>query len=164
MPGDAIDEATARAFQSLAKLFHLHRQAMQRRLTNPETHHGEMISMRLLAGTDGMSQSDLADTLHLSRPRVTSILQALEKAGSVRREVDAVDKRVTRVFLTDEGRRQEMDNRAAFEEYISETIGRLADTDKSELARILDELSGHIAKALCGSSSEKRAPEREVHD
>jgi DNA-binding MarR family transcriptional regulator len=118
---------------------------MQQRLSNAGAHHGEFMSLRLLATSEGASQSDLAETLHLSRPRVTRILQGLEKAGVVTREVDPGDQRVTRVFLTAEGRRQESENRAAFEDYINGTIGRLSDPDKLELARLLDELSGHIA-------------------
>ena len=118
---------------------------MQQRLSNAGAHHGEFMSLRLLATCEGVSQSDLAETLHLSRPRVTRILQNLEKAGVVTREVDLDDQRVTRVFLTAEGRRQESENRAAFEDYINETIGKLSDPDKLELTRLLDELSGHIA-------------------
>ena len=68
------------------------------------------------------------------------------------------------MFLTDEGRRQEMQNRAAFEHYIRETIGRLSDADKLELARILDELSGHIAGALCAGAPERNTSEREGRD
>jgi MarR family transcriptional regulator, organic hydroperoxide resistance regulator len=144
-----LDAATLQAFHALGRLLHLHRQAMQRKLSNPETHHGELISLRLLTSTDGISQREFADALHLSRPRVTSILQNLERAGAVRREADATDQRVTRVFLTAEGRRQEMENRAAFEDYVQQTIGRLADDDKVELARLLDEVSGHIAELVC---------------
>ena len=149
-----IDPATLQAFHSLGRLFHLHRQAMRRRLSNPVAHHGELISLRLLTTSDGMSQKDLAETLHLSRPRITSILQGLEKAGAVRREVDANDQRVTRVFLTAEGRRQELENRAAFEEYIKQTIGKLSDQDKLELTRLLDQVSGHIAELVCADGHE----------
>ena len=164
-PGvENIEAPTIQAFQALGRVFHLHRQALQRGLSSPGAHHGEMISLRLLASNDGISQRDLADILHLSRPRVTSILQALQKAGSVRREPDSVDQRVTRVFLTEEGRKLEMDNRAAFEHYVRETIGRLSDSDKLELARILDELSGHIAGALCAGALERNASEREGRD
>jgi DNA-binding MarR family transcriptional regulator len=151
---DNIDQATLEAFQALGRVFHLHRQAMQRRLSNPETHHAELVSLRLLTTTDGMSQRELADTLHLSRPRVTGILQGLEKAGAVRREVDGSDQRVTRVFLTAEGRRQELEHRAVFEEYISKTVGALSDADKRELARLLDKLSGHIAALVCPAGPE----------
>ncbi len=149
-----IDRATLQAFHSMGRLFHLHRQAMRRRLSNPVAHHGEVVSLRLLTASDGMSQKDLAETLHLSRPRITSILQGLEKAGAVRREVDTNDQRVTRVFLTAEGRRQEVENRAAFEEYIVQTIGKLSDPDKLELTRLLDLVSGHIAELVCADVHE----------
>ena len=164
-PGvENIEAPTAQAFQALGRVLHLQRQALQRGLSSPRAHHAEMMTLRLLASNDGISQRDLADILHLSRPRVTSILQALEKAGNVRREADAADQRVTRVFLTEEGRRQEMANRAAFERYIRETIGRLSDADKLELARILDALSGYIAEALCAGASERDASVREGRD
>ena len=155
VPTGDVDEATARAFQALGRVFYLHRQAMQRKLSSPETHHGELISLRLLTQTDGISQRELADTLHLSRPRVTSILQGLEKAGAVRRQADPVDQRITRVFLTAEGRRQETENRAAFEEYIQRTIGMLSDADKMELTRLLDRVSGYIAELVCPSAHEQ---------
>jgi MarR family transcriptional regulator, organic hydroperoxide resistance regulator len=155
-PAD-VDEATLEAFQALGRVFHLHRQAMQRRLSSPGAHHGELISLRLLAKTDGMSQRDLAEVLHLSRPRITSILQGLEKSGAVTRQQDVDDQRVTRVFLTPEGRRREMDNRAAFEEYINRTIGALGDADKLELARLLDQLSLRIAELACPVGQEHEA-------
>jgi DNA-binding MarR family transcriptional regulator len=153
--GDEGQESTLETFHALGRLFHLHRQAMQRRLSNPETHHGELISLRLLANTDGISQSELADTLHLSRSRVTSILQRLEKAGAIRRQVDPADQRVYRVFLTPEGARQETEHRAAFEDYVNGTIGVLSETDKRELTRLLNEVSAHIAELVCPTPTEE---------
>jgi MarR family transcriptional regulator, organic hydroperoxide resistance regulator len=153
-PDIDTDCVTVRAFHALGRVFHLHRQAMTRRLSNPGTHHGELFCLRLLARSDGMSQRDLADTLHLSRPRVTSILQGLEKAGAVRREPDSQDQRITRVFLTAEGRRREMMNRAALEEYVERTLGRMSEADQLELIRLLDQVSGNIAELLCPDSHE----------
>jgi DNA-binding MarR family transcriptional regulator len=152
-----VDQATLQAFYALGKLFHLHRQAMQRRLSNQGAHHGEFMSLRLLATGEGMSQMDLAETLRLSRPRVTRILQGLEKAGAVRREVDLDDQRITRVFLTAEGRRQELENRAAFEEYVNGTIGKLSDQDKLQLTRLLDEVSRHTAELVCPGAPDHEA-------
>ncbi len=131
---------------------------MQRRLSNPGAHHGEFFSLRLLVTREGMSQTELAETLHLSRPRVTRILQNLEKAAAVRREVDPDDQRITRVFLTAEGRRRESENRAAFEAYVNQTIGRLSDHDKLELTRLLDEVSGHIAELVGPGEPEQDVP------
>jgi MarR family transcriptional regulator, organic hydroperoxide resistance regulator len=156
---ETADPAAAGAFQALGRIFHLHRTAMQRLFANTETHHGEVFSLRLLAIHDGMSQRDLAETLHLSRPRVTSILQGLEKAGAVRREADAADQRITRVFLTEEGRRREMQHREAFEAFLEKTIGVLTDQDKLDLTRILNEVSGHIAEMLGTSAKEEEVGE-----
>ena len=153
--GEAFDPVTTRAFQAFGRAFHMHRQAMQRRFAGPEIHHhGELFVLRLLARNEGLSQRDLADTLHLSRPRITAILQAMEKGGIVRREADAADQRVTRVFLTDEGSCREMEQRAEFDEYLNKTIGALSDHDKEELARILDEVSGHIAALVYTGTKE----------
>jgi len=149
-----VDPVTAGAFQALGRIFSLHRQAMQRLYANTETHHGEVLALRLLAHHDGMSQRDLAETLHLSRPRVTNILQGLEKAGAVRREDDPEDQRLTRVFLTEEGRRQEVGHRQAFEEFLDKTIGILSDQDKKDLARILDQVSCHITEMLGAGGKE----------
>jgi len=154
LENSGIDPGTFQAFHALGRLFHLHRQALQRRLSNPGARHGEVIILRVLTTSDGMSQKDLAETLHLSRPRVTGILQGLEKAGAVSREVDADDQRFTRVFLTAEGRRQELKNRAAFEEYVIQTIGRLSDQDRLEFTRLLDEVSGYVAELVCADGLE----------
>lgn len=156
---ETADPVAAGAFQALGRIFHLHRMAMQRLFANTETHHGEVFSLRLLAIHDGMSQRDLAETLHLSRPRVTSILQGLEKAGAVRREADTADQRITRVFLTEEGRRREIEHREAFEAFLEKTIGVLSEQDKKDLARILDQVSGHIAEMLAAGTREQEAGE-----
>jgi len=157
---DTIDPVTGGAFQALGRIFHLHRQAMQKLFAHTETHHGEVFALRLLARNDGMSQRDLAETLHLSRPRVTSILQGLEKEGAVRREADTVDQRITRVFLTEAGRRQEIEHREAFEKYLESTIGVLSEQDKKDLARILNQVSGHMSEMLGTGTKEQEVGEK----
>jgi DNA-binding MarR family transcriptional regulator len=156
---ETADPLAAGAFQALGRIFHLHRQAMQRLFAHTETHHGEVFVLRLLARHDGMSQRDLAETLHLSRPRVTNILQGLEREGAVRREADSEDQRVTRVFLTEAGRCQEVEHREAFEKYLESTIGVLSEQDKKDLARILGQLSGHISEMLGAVAKEQEGGE-----
>jgi DNA-binding MarR family transcriptional regulator len=88
------------------------------------------------------------------------VLQGLERAGSVRREIDSADQRITRVFLTSAGRHQEMENRAVFEDYVARTIGRLSEDDRRELARLLDQLSVNIKELLCAEpNAEPHQPE-----
>jgi DNA-binding MarR family transcriptional regulator len=51
----------------------------------------------------GMSQHDLARRLLVGRSNITMLLPQLEKQGVLRREGDAKDKRVMRLFLTEDG-------------------------------------------------------------
>jgi DNA-binding MarR family transcriptional regulator len=51
---------------------------------------------------DGITQSELADILEVEKPTLGRLLDRLEAKGWVRRDADAADRRVKRVFLTEE--------------------------------------------------------------
>jgi DNA-binding MarR family transcriptional regulator len=51
---------------------------------------------------DGVTQTELADTLEIEKPTLGRLLDRLQAKGWVRREADARDGRVWRVFLTAE--------------------------------------------------------------
>ncbi len=51
----------------------------------------------------GMSQHDVARKLLIGRSNITMLLPQLEKQGLIRREGDKKDKRVMRLFLTEDG-------------------------------------------------------------
>ena len=50
---------------------------------------------------DGITQSELAETLELERPSLGRLLDRLEAKGWVRREACANDRRAKRIFLTE---------------------------------------------------------------
>ncbi len=52
-----------------------------------------------LSRQDGMTQSQLAEELDLGKVAVGGLIDRLEKGGLLRREADATDRRVNRVFL-----------------------------------------------------------------
>lgn len=51
----------------------------------------------------GMSQHDVARRLLVGRSNITMLLPQMEKQGILRREGDARDKRVMRLYLTEQG-------------------------------------------------------------
>jgi DNA-binding MarR family transcriptional regulator len=51
---------------------------------------------------DGVSQTELAETLEIEKPTLGRLLDRLEAKGWVRREHDTGDRRVWRVHLTEE--------------------------------------------------------------
>ena len=67
-------------------------------------HCGQGIALRQLWRQDGVTQSELAHSLHIAPATVTIALQRMEKGGLVERRPDEQDQRISRVFLTDKGR------------------------------------------------------------
>lgn len=64
---------------------------------------GQLDVMMNIYRHPGMSQQDVARRLLIGRSNITMLLPQLEAQGLIRREGDKKDKRVMRLFLTDEG-------------------------------------------------------------
>jgi DNA-binding MarR family transcriptional regulator len=57
-----------------------------------------------LSRQDGMCQSHLAERMCVQPPTVSKMLDRMESAGLVRRSPDAENSRISRVYLTEQGR------------------------------------------------------------
>jgi DNA-binding MarR family transcriptional regulator len=150
-----VDELTARTFHAFGRMMHLNRLVMARMVGQRGAHHGEVVAIALLSRNEGVSQRELSDILHLSAPRVSMILDSLEKSGAVIRRPDETDRRLTRIFLTPEGRRLEKEQRDMLQDYVNRTIGTLPETDRSELERLLNELADRAVQVLREDSQGK---------
>jgi DNA-binding MarR family transcriptional regulator len=145
---EGVDELSTRVFRAFLGALRLHRQLMIAALAEHDSHPGQAICLRLLSANDGITQRDLADALHLARPTVSKMLQALEKAGAIERRPDERDQRLTRVHLTTAGQKLEADLRTVSAALINETIGALPERDRRQLERLLEALSGNISAAI----------------
>ncbi|MBC7293081.1 MAG: MarR family transcriptional regulator [Thermoleophilia bacterium] len=157
---EGIDPITVEAFRALHRTFHLHKQLLDRALARKGSHPPEAMCLRVLAARQrvepegdtwsakGMSQKELADRLHLSRPRVTALLQELEAAGFVSRQVDDRDQRITRVSLTEAGLRRARELEEAFVSVFGETLGAMSEEQRQELQRLLTILADCAEQAL----------------
>lgn len=143
-----VDELTAGVFHALGRMMHLNRLVMAKLGSQHGTHHGEIIALALLSHREGVSQRELGDLLHLSPPRVSIILDTLGKDGAVSRRPDDTDRRLTRVYLTAEGKRRIKEQRDALSEYVNRTIGALSEDDRKDLARLLGELADRSKEVL----------------
>jgi len=145
---EGVDELSTRVFRAFLNALRLHRQLMMTTLAARDTHPGQAICLRFLSANDGVTQRDLADSLHLARPTVSKMLQAMERAGAIERRPDEHDQRLTRVHLTPAGHELETGLRAVSAATINETVGALPERDRRELERLLDALSASISTAI----------------
>ncbi len=145
---DNVDDSTAEAFHAFARMMHVNRLAMAKIGGQNGPHHGEVVTLALLSRSEGMSQRELAEVLNLSAPRVSMILDSLEKSGGVVRRPDETDRRMTRIFLTQEGRQRFKKQKDALEVYVNSTVGALSEGDRRELARLLGLLADRTLGVL----------------
>ncbi len=87
---------------------------------------------------------DMAEMFGLAPRTVTEALDGLERDGLIRREPDAVDRRVKRVIITAEGKRAIDATEPLRVEMIDRIFGRLSEEEQAQLGRILDKLTAAI--------------------
>ena len=153
---EGVDPQATSVFRAFMRTLHLHRQALLKSLAEQGRSFSQVGCLRVLANNDGMSQRDVADTLHLSRPSVTTMLHAMEEQGLVTRRADERDRRLTRVYLTDAGRELEHEMHAGISDYIKHTVGALAPDEQATLERLLNKLSDNIAQSIDRSDDRRR--------
>jgi DNA-binding MarR family transcriptional regulator len=143
-----LDPRSAAVFAAFMRARRLHHVLMLRVLEAEVTPPGQAICLRMLAAHEGATQRELGDMLHLSAPTVTAMLKRMERSGTIAREPDPTDQRVTRVHLTPAGR--DIEHRLST--VLASRIGRLLDTmsegDRRDLERLLRDLADRMAEAI----------------
>jgi len=143
-----VDPLTARVYHAFGRVLHLNRLVTTKIITQQGFQPPEAFALTFLREHDGVTQTELAEFLHLSPPRVSTILRSLERSGAVVRRQDDADRRLTRVFITPEGIRRDQEQRTVLGEYVMRTLGALSEPDRLEFERLLDALAERTREVL----------------
>ncbi len=152
---EGVDPLSLELFREFKKAVALNRRLMTHMLAEGQTHPAQASCLWVLASNDGVSQTDLADLLRVSRPTITVMLQKMEASGLVERRPDEVDQRKIRIYLTDEGRKRARESHDALVNHLSATLGKLSEDDRRELKRLLALINQNTVELLgddCGSN------------
>jgi MarR family transcriptional regulator, organic hydroperoxide resistance regulator len=125
-----------------------YRQLLMRGMSAHGLHPGQAFAVGEISHREGITQAELAESLGVSRPTVTVMLQKLEKQGVVERRTDPDDQRYTRIYLTDEGRARYRVMHTVLGELAEKMIEPMTAADRAELVRLLGILSDNIQAAL----------------
>jgi MarR family transcriptional regulator, organic hydroperoxide resistance regulator len=139
---------TLKTFLAFNKVVNSFERLMIKDLSEGGAQLSQVTCLRLLVGRDGLCQRDIADAMRISRARVTAIVQALEKAGAIRRERDNVDARLIRVYVTDVGREIDRQKGHVREARMNEIFADMDDEYRVDLCRRLDDLTERIQSVL----------------
>lgn len=102
--------------------------------------------LRHLWEHEGRSHVELQTLLRLEGATVTGLLQRMERAGLVQGRVDPADKRVQRVFLTEQGRALEPIVKHLAEDINQRALAGFTPDERDFLMRLLTRALQNIAR------------------
>jgi DNA-binding MarR family transcriptional regulator len=135
--GSAGDEPLSEAFWSVARRL---REMSQEALAPWDITPAQQRALRVLTRHGVMRLSELSEHLHIAPRSTTEVADALESRGLIERRPDPGDRRATLVELTGHGVTVLDEIRAVRGTEAERVFGRLSETDRADLARILRKL------------------------
>ena len=135
--GSSGDEPLSDAFWSVARQV---REASHESLVPWDITPAQLRALRVLKHHETLRLSELSDHLRIAARSATEVVDALESRGLIQRRPDPSDRRATLVELTEHGASVLDAIRAARGTEAERVFGRLSQTDRAHLARILRKL------------------------
>ncbi len=126
--------------QLLLRTSKLARERMRTHLEQLGLHRGQGFILWRLSCQDGLAQGELARSLNITPATVSGTLRRMEQAGWVTRRSDTHDQRVSRVFLSEEGRRVQRKLAKAFRSLEDELLAALTPDEEVQLRVALEKL------------------------
>lgn len=107
-------------------------------------HPGQEFLLAALWYREGATIGEMAVAIGVEPPTVTKMVRRLKAAGLVERRGDPDDARLTRVFLTDEGRALEHAVAAAWARLEERTSRCLDREERAQLCALLERVRGSL--------------------
>ena len=139
----------------------LHMTLIRLSKTHRRRTHGEFSKLGITEGhpkildflsvNDGCIQREIADSCNIEPATVTSLLSSMEKAELIYRVQDPKDRRVLRVYLTDEGKMAQKEVERVFNLIDMECFKGFSQEEKVETIKILNRLYENMLKSGGGN-------------
>lgn len=110
-------------------------------------YHGQPPMLFILNKKDGQSQKELAEWLNIKASTITVMLNRMEKANLVMRKQDTEDQRISRVYITEEGRKVCKKASGVMKNLEDECFGNFTVEEKVILRRLLMQMKDNLLVA-----------------
>jgi DNA-binding MarR family transcriptional regulator len=130
----------------LANICHLHHSRVRQQLEALKLYRGQPPVLRALWEEEGLTQTDLANRMRITPATLTKMLQRMEKAGFIHRQMDADDQRVSRVYLTQAGRAIQDRVEQVFRQMEEETFADFTLEERVLLRRFLLQIRENLTR------------------
>jgi len=110
--------------------------------------HAQARLLRFVQEHDGCSLSEVVEELDIRPSSASELVSKLEEQSYVRRETNAEDKRVTNIFITEEGKEHLATFEAARAKRDADFFDGLSAEDQKQLLGLLEKLSASLKEKL----------------
>ena len=110
--------------------------------------HSCRIILARLARADGINQAELVRVSRMTPPSISAALKNMESEGLIFREKDKDDQRITRVYLTEEGRQIEENNYRIIREVDRLAMEGIAEEEQRAFVDVLLKMRENLTKEL----------------
>lgn len=128
----------------LTKLGATSRKSYSDALGNLHIHVGQESALHQLWLEDGISQSQLSERMGCEPPTLSNMLRKLEEYGLVARKHDAHDARISRVFLTKQGRELEQPLQEIWRIHQDKLLHGIYPEERLLLRRLLNQMIDNL--------------------
>jgi DNA-binding MarR family transcriptional regulator len=128
-----------------SKVMRMHFHKMQQLLQDQEVFPGQPPLLFALMRKDGQSQKELAVNMQITPATITVMLNRMVKTGLVERRADEKDQRVSRVYLTDKGRKAQAVVKETFKQMDSQCFANFSEEDRQLLRRLMLQVYDNLA-------------------
>ncbi len=112
---------------------------------NPRGQRGQSRLLRLLGDQDGLTNAEIAEALDIRPSSVSALVKKLEEAGFIERHDDPQDKRVIRIFVTEDGRTFLKGSRQFKDDFSEACFAALTTAEQNQLRDLLRKLLDGLA-------------------
>ena len=121
----------------LIHAFRVHRRFAEESLRKLGLYAGQEMILFQLWEEEGLTPTHLAQQMVVEPPTMTQMLHRMEHTGFVLRRQDSEDARVSRVYLTEQGRALEQPVRRVWQQLEERTVTGFSTSEKVLLRRLL---------------------------
>jgi MarR family transcriptional regulator, organic hydroperoxide resistance regulator len=132
----------------LAQIMRYHHSRAFTVLAKKGLHRGQAPMLVLLWQKDGRTQIEIAEILHIKPATVSDCLQRLEKAGLVIRKPDPKDLRISRVFITENGKKIQEEVEKVLLNLEEDCFQNFTPEEKILLRRFLIQIRDNLSKVV----------------
>lgn len=136
-------ESIGSIFSQVSRLEHVRAHELLEELG---LYRGQHRILRALWAQDGLTHTELGEQAHVRPSTISTTIQRMEKAGLVERKHDAEDQRVSRVYLTQEGRALQGNVEQAWRRLEQETFAGLTLEERIVLRRLFLQMRENLMR------------------